>query len=46
MLPSDHKIFFHVTSKNSSPKTSSKRFLSHIFESLNDLRKLFDLEVM
>lgn len=44
MLPSDHKIFFHVASKHSSPKTSSKRFLENIFQSMEELKNLFDLD--
>ena len=42
MLPSDHKIFFHVASKHSCSKTSSTRFVNYIFESLEEMRELFE----
>jgi len=44
MLPSDMKIFFHVTSKHSSSKTDSKRFVNHIFKSLDELKQLFNIK--
>ncbi|XP_071444145.1 carnitine O-palmitoyltransferase 1, liver isoform-like [Hetaerina americana] len=42
MLPSDHSIFFHVSSKHSSNLTDSDRFVDKIFTSLNDLKTLFE----
>lgn len=42
MLPSDHKIFFHVTSKHSSEKTSSTRFAEHIRQGLKTLREVYE----
>ncbi|ODN01838.1 Carnitine O-palmitoyltransferase 1, liver isoform [Orchesella cincta] len=42
MLPSDHKIFFHITSKHSSSHTSSKRFAENIRQGLQTLRELFE----
>jgi carnitine O-palmitoyltransferase 1 len=42
MIPGDKKIFFHVSSKNKSAATSSKRFMDLLFQSLDDMRKLFE----
>jgi len=42
MFPGDHRFFFHVSSKVSAPATSSARFVKLLFESLNDLKKLFE----
>jgi carnitine O-palmitoyltransferase 1 len=42
MLPSDASLFFHISSKRSSTATNSRRFADLLFESLRDMRQLFD----
>ncbi|KAG1650422.1 Carnitine O-palmitoyltransferase 1, liver isoform [Nymphon striatum] len=42
MLPNNFNIFFHVSSKKSSPDTDSTRFVKYLFESLAELKNLFE----
>ncbi len=42
MIPGNHRIFFHVTSKKSCAATDSRAFARRIFRSLWDIRKLFE----
>ncbi|GFY79543.1 carnitine O-palmitoyltransferase 1, muscle isoform, partial [Trichonephila inaurata madagascariensis] len=41
IFPSDHRFFFHVSSKHSCPQTSSKRFVELICESMKEMVDLF-----
>lgn len=41
IFPSDHRFFFHVSSKHSCPQTSSKRFVELICESMQEMVDLF-----
>lgn len=42
LFPSDHRIFFHITSRHSSPETDTNRFGKILFESLDEIKALFD----
>lgn len=42
MVPGDFKMFFHVTSKRSSSKTSSERFMNLLFQSFAEMKALFN----
>lgn len=42
MVPDDHKIFFHISSKISSKESNSDRFVKLLFESLSDIKTLHD----
>ena len=42
MVPGDRRIFFHVSSKRSQPSTDSKRFMSQLFETMQELKDLFE----
>lgn len=44
LFPSDHRIFFHITSRHSSPETDTSRFGKLLFESLDEIRALFEEE--
>lgn len=44
MVPDDNRIFFHVSSKNSSSVTNSERFVKLLFESMAEMKALFDVE--
>ena len=41
MVPDERIIYFHISSKVSSPSTDSHRFQRHLFESLSELKTLF-----
>ncbi|UYV77982.1 CPT1A [Cordylochernes scorpioides] len=41
LVTGEHMVFFHVSSKHSSPKTDTTRFVEHIKRALRDLRNLF-----
>ena len=41
MVPGDRRIFFHVSSKRSQPSTDSKHFMSQLFQTMQELRDLF-----
>ena len=41
MVPDDKKIFFHVSSKISSSHTDSERFVRLLFESMSEMKDLF-----
>jgi len=43
MIPGDLRLFFHISSKKSTPTTSSKRFQTLLEESLKEIRELFDV---
>jgi len=43
MVPDDHKIFFHISSKISSKQTDSDRFVRLLFESMSEIKELFEL---
>ena len=42
MLPGDARIFFHVSSKKFSTATDSKRFMQNLFDSLAEMKSLFE----
>jgi len=42
LFPSDHRIFFHITSRHSSPHTDTSRFGKLLFDSLDEIKALFD----
>lgn len=42
MVPGDQRIFFHVSSKRKHPVTDSKRFMQQLFETLQELKTLFE----
>ncbi|XP_076438763.1 carnitine O-palmitoyltransferase 1, liver isoform-like [Babylonia areolata] len=44
MIPGERRIFFHVSSKRSHPGTDSKRFMAQLFETMQDLKTLFEEE--
>lgn len=41
MVPNEDYFFFHVSSKKSSVRTDSERFVNHIFKSLHDMKAMF-----
>lgn len=41
MFPGDWTLFFHVSSKKSTPETDSGRFVKLLFESLHEMKELF-----
>ncbi len=40
MIPDDRIVYFHVSSKVSSPKTNASRFADYLFASLAELKAL------
>ena len=44
LFPSDHRIFFHITSRHSSPETDTSRFGKLLYDSLDEIKALFDEE--
>lgn len=42
LFPSDHRIFFHISSRHSSPETDTSRLGKLLFESLEEIKALFD----
>jgi carnitine O-palmitoyltransferase 1 len=44
MVPDENYFFFHISSKKSSVKTDSERFINHVLKSLEDMKAMF-LEV-
>ena len=42
LFPSDHRIFFHITSRHSSPETDTSRFGKLLFDCLDEIKALFD----
>ena len=44
MIPGDLKIFFHVSSKKSTKETDSTVFMKQLFETLGEMRELFENE--
>ena len=42
MIPGDFKFFFHVSSKRSSKCTDSTLFMKQLFETLDELKELFE----
>jgi hypothetical protein len=44
MVPNEEYFFFHISSKKSSVKTCSERFINHVLKSLDDMKAMF-LEV-
>lgn len=42
LFPSDQRIFFHITSRKSSPQTDTKKFGELLFESLAEVKALFE----
>ncbi|XP_074661158.1 carnitine O-palmitoyltransferase 1, muscle isoform-like [Tubulanus polymorphus] len=42
MIPGDHRFFFHVSCKKSAKTTNAARFMDLLFESLTDIRLLFN----
>lgn len=42
LFPSDHRIFFHITSRKSSPETDTSRFGKLLYDSLDEIKALFD----
>ena len=45
MVPDENYFFFHISSKKSSVKTDSERFINHVLKSLDDMKAMFE-EVM
>lgn len=45
IIVGENKIFFHVSSKFSSGKTSSERFAKNIRRAMKDMISLFDVKV-
>ncbi|XP_068710721.1 carnitine O-palmitoyltransferase 1, liver isoform-like [Montipora capricornis] len=43
MVPDDHKIFFHISSKISSKQTDSDRFVKYLFESMSEIKDLYEV---
>lgn len=41
MFAGEHRIFIHISSKHSAANTSSQRFANNIYESLDDMKRLF-----
>lgn len=41
MFPGDWSLYFHISSKKSTRETDSKRFVSLLFESLREMKLLF-----
>ena len=42
MIPGDLKLFFHVSSKKSSKQTDSTLFMNQLFETLGEMKALFE----
>lgn len=42
MVPDDHRIFFHISSKISSKESNSDQFVKLLFESLSDIKALHE----
>ena len=42
MVPNDTRIFFHISSKNCSNKTDSTRFQNFLFESMAEMKEMFE----
>lgn len=43
LFPSDQRIFFHISSRKSSPQTDTTEFGRLLFESLTEIKALFEL---
>jgi carnitine O-palmitoyltransferase 1 len=41
IIAGEDVLFFHISSKKSSPETDSSRFAANIFRALKDMRELF-----
>lgn len=44
IVAGEETIFFHISSKKSSPETDSDRFANSLKEALHDMKALFDAE--
>lgn len=42
MVPDDNQIFFHISSKISAIETDSNRFFKHLFESMSEIKDLYE----
>lgn len=42
MIPGDHHLFFHVSSKKSAKTTDPRRFTDNLFKSFAEMRALFE----
>jgi len=42
MVTDDNHLYFHISSKTSSPVTDSKRFGNHILQAFTDIKALWD----
>ena len=42
MIPGDFKLFFHVSSKRCSKQTDSILFMKQLFETLDEMKELFE----
>ena len=42
LFPNDHRIFFHITSRHSSSETDTSRFGKLLYDSLDEIKALFD----
>jgi hypothetical protein len=42
LFPNDSRIFFHITSRRSSPETDTSRFGKLLYDSLDEIKALFD----
>lgn len=41
MVPDEKYFFFHISSKKSSVKTDSERFIDHVLQSLGEMKEMF-----
>lgn len=42
LFPNESRIFFHITSRHSSPETNTGRFGKLLYDSLDEIKALFD----
>lgn len=43
MVPDDHKVFFHISSKISSKQSNSDRFVKLLFETMSEIKEIYEL---
>jgi len=41
MIAGEYKLFFHISSKKSSPKTDTTRFANNLIQALKEMKELF-----
>jgi carnitine O-palmitoyltransferase 1 len=42
MFAGDYRLFFHISSKRSTPRTNSQKFMENLCKSFADMKCLFD----